>query len=337
MVYCCSCERLSRTNRFFLPPRWATLSLRYTLISQISLLQIHHITSLGQAVLKYSEVYHHLGCLQYDPIHQGRPLWPAEYCIRLSCQDSLLFRCNRCPSSLYDAEPEEVMVSPEPHLGTRPTWVALLLTSLRSALTDAEKKAYIDAELCLMDLPAKLGTIDGAINRWDELMWGHIVQSNVMHDTGSFLPWHRLYMRAHEVMLQTECGYTGSQPYWDEQQTVLDIAAGSTLGDDAIFDTDTGFGGDGSGTDSCIADGPFVNLTLHLNHTSNYASYCLSRNLNSAGIQQANSTYQDACFASADYAAAWLCYKAKPHTAGHSAIAGTVSVDYTQMLHGSLC
>lgn len=175
-----------------------------------------------------------------------------------------------------------------------------------------------------MSSPPKVGTIEGALNRWDELMWSHIVQSNVMHDTGSFLPWHRLYVRAHEIMLQTECNYTGAQPYWDTQQTASDVAAGIPFNSSEIFDPVTGFGGDG-GDDGCITDGPFVNLTLHMNHTSNFANYCLSRSLSVAGIATGNASYVDACFASTDYATAWLCYKAMPHTAGHASIGGTVS------------
>lgn len=176
-----------------------------------------------------------------------------------------------------------------------------------------------------MSSPPKTGTIEGAINRWDELHYSHIVQTNVMHDTGSFLPWHRLYMRAHELLLQTECNYTGGQPYWDEQATVADMAAGAAFADAAVFDAATGFGGSGAGTDACVADGPFANLTLHMNRTTNYAEYCLSRSFNPTALASANSTYVDACFASADYAAAWLCYKAKPHVAGHASVAGTVS------------
>lgn len=159
-------------------------------------------------------------------------------------------------------------------------------------------------------------------------MWVHITQSNIMHDTGSFLPWHRLYVRAHEILLQTECNYTGAQPYWNEQETVLDMAAGIPYNASDVFDPDTGFGGDGAGDDECVADGPFANLTLHLNHTSNFANYCLSRSFNEAGIETANSTYLDACFESEDYAAAWLCYKAKPHTAGHAGVGGTVSTSH---------
>lgn len=53
-------------------------------------------------------------------------------------------------------------------------------TVARHNLTDAEKKEYLDAELCLMNSPAKSG-IEVAQNRWDELTYAHLVQSNFMH------------------------------------------------------------------------------------------------------------------------------------------------------------
>lgn len=95
-------------------------------------------------------------------------------------------------------------------------------------MTDVEKRAYIDAELCLMSLPATMG-FNGSTNRFEDLMYVHIDQTNVVHDVvsiqifllalqtltsfqGAFLPWHRLYMWAHENALRTECNYTGTQP-----------------------------------------------------------------------------------------------------------------------------
>ncbi|KAK7718911.1 hypothetical protein SLS57_006021 [Botryosphaeria dothidea] len=184
-------------------------------------------------------------------------------------------------------------------------------------LSNTEKAAYIDAELCLMSSPPKLD-IEGALNRWDEVMYAHVVQSNIIHDVGAFLPWHRLYMRAHEILLQTECNYTGAQPYWEE---VLDVTA---LNESSVFDPDTGFGGNGVGDDGCVADGPFQNLTLHINQTSNYANYCLSRDFSSTSFQTANQTYIDACYASGNYSEAWQCYKKNPHTAGHAGVGGTM-------------
>jgi tyrosinase len=124
-------------------------------------------------------------------------------------------------------------------------------------------------------------------------------------------------MRVHEYLLQSECGYEGGQPYWNE---VLDMDA---LNNSVLFDPDTGFGGDGDGAD-CVTDGPFVNLTLHLNSSSTDASYCLSRSFNQQGFQSGQQEYIDACFNTTTYVDAFECYQSNPHTAGHSAIGGTV-------------
>lgn len=124
-------------------------------------------------------------------------------------------------------------------------------------------------------------------------------------------------MRVHEYLLQSECGYEGGQPYWNE---VLDMDA---LNQSVVFDPDTGFGGEGG---DCVTDGPFVNLTLHINSTSNYANDCLTRPFNSNGFQTGQQQYIDECFASENYTAAFECYQVNPHTAGHSAVGGTVSL-----------
>lgn len=47
-------------------------------------------------------------------------------------------------------------------------------------MEDAEKQAYIDAELCLINTPGVLG-LDGAQSLFDELQYCHVWQSNVIH------------------------------------------------------------------------------------------------------------------------------------------------------------
>lgn len=190
-----------------------------------------------------------------------------------------------------------------------------------TALTNDEKKAYLDAELCLMNLPAKAG-FPGAQTRWDDLQFAHINSTNVVHDVGGFLPWHRLYMYTHLTLLQTECNYTGVQPYWEE---LLDS---DNLTASAIFDTEYGFGGNGNGTDECIIDGPFANITLHLGPIYEVTDHCISRSLNSDAIKWANQTYLDIVFAAQNYSAAWPLFSSWPHTAGHAAISG-VMLDVT--------
>ncbi|OJI96468.1 hypothetical protein ASPVEDRAFT_78237 [Aspergillus versicolor CBS 583.65] len=184
-------------------------------------------------------------------------------------------------------------------------------------LTYSQKKAYIDADLCLMKSPPKLD-VRGAQNIWDELQYVHILQSNVVHFTGSFLPWHRLFMHAHDYLQRTECNYTGPQPYWDE---ILDMGA---LNESIVFDPNTGFGGNGAGNDLCVADGPFVNLTLHLTQFSNDANYCLSRNFNQTAFQDGNKSNLDACFSKATYSDAWPCWSTSPHGAAHLGVNGVM-------------
>jgi tyrosinase len=173
-----------------------------------------------------------------------------------------------------------------------------------------------------MNSPTQLD-IEGALHRWDEVHYGHIAQSNVIHDTGSFLPWHRLYMRAHELLLQTECGYEGAQPYWDELSDVTNL---ESVANASVFDVDTGFGSGAVDSDGCITTGPFINLTLHLSQYSSSDNYCLSRSLSQTGFDNAEQANVDTCYASANYSVAWQCYKAKVHGAGHAGVGGVVSV-----------
>ncbi|KAL1651067.1 hypothetical protein SLS61_005584 [Didymella pomorum] len=86
-----------------------------------------------------------------------------------------------------------------------------------STLCDDEKKAYIDAVQCLAKLPAKTptGIAAGAKNRYDDLVATHINQTLSIHGTGNFLSWHRYFTWAYEHILQTECGYNGTQPYYN--------------------------------------------------------------------------------------------------------------------------
>lgn len=78
-------------------------------------------------------------------------------------------------------------------------------------LSDGDKRAYLDAELCLMKTPAALG-LRGARTRFDELQSVHIFQAEIAHFVGQFFPFHRLFMHAHETLLEQVCGYKAGQP-----------------------------------------------------------------------------------------------------------------------------
>ncbi|KAL4955939.1 hypothetical protein BDW69DRAFT_182115 [Aspergillus filifer] len=162
-------------------------------------------------------------------------------------------------------------------------------------MTDAEKSAFIDAELCLMSSPTKLN-IEGALNRWDELVYVHIAQSNFIHSV-------------------TECDYTGGHPYWYES---LDVGA---LNASSVFDPDTGFGGEG---DDCVNDGPFKHLRLHINQTSTQDDSCLHRSFDPESFLLAGDEYVDACMETDNYEDAWNCFIENPHVAGHFGVGGTM-------------
>lgn len=104
--------------------------------------------------------------------------------------------------------------------------------------------------------------------------------------------------------------------YWEES---LDVA---NLAGSIVFDPDTGFGGNSNG--SCITDGPFTQLELHITQSTNYANYCLTRDFNTDGFQGATPSNVSSCYNSTTYEAAYTCYKSSPHTAGHAGVGGTM-------------
>lgn len=135
-------------------------------------------------------------------------------------------------------------------------------------LTDAEKAEYIRAATCLRGLPkAKYADIDAVTTRMDDLVYTHFSLNTEIHFVANFLPWHRWYVKLHEDLLRDECGFTGTQPYWDWS---IDADALNTP-NSPVFDPVTGFGGDGKRTGSdvpgfqrCVVDGPFANTNLTL-------------------------------------------------------------------------
>lgn len=135
-------------------------------------------------------------------------------------------------------------------------------------LTDAEKAEYIRAAVCLRGLPkAKYAAIDAVTTRMDDLVYTHFSLNTEIHFVANFLPWHRWYVQLHEDLLRDECGFTGTQPYWDWS---IDADAVNTP-NSPVFDPVTGFGGDGKRTGSdvpgfqrCVVDGPFANTNLTL-------------------------------------------------------------------------
>ncbi|UQC90160.1 uncharacterized protein CLUP02_15690 [Colletotrichum lupini] len=152
--------------------------------------------------------------------------------------------------------------------------------SSREAFSSQERKDYISAVQCLLTSPSKSDPefAPGARNRYDDFVAVHINQTTKIHGTGNFLTWHRYFVWAYEEALRNECGYKGSQPYWNwlkyqddlRKSPVFDGSDTSLSGDGAFLQHNgsvSGAGaivlpsGDGGG---CVTSGPFKNMTVNL-------------------------------------------------------------------------
>jgi len=145
-------------------------------------------------------------------------------------------------------------------------------------ISAAEKKAYIAAMLCIMKKPSKLDPtkFPGAKTRYDDFVVVHMNQTLSIHNTGSFLSWHRYYTWTFERVLQQECGYNGTQPYWDWGRWAQDPEKSP------IFDgSDTSLSGNGEKTQhkasgivpagnggGCVKTGPFKDMVVRLGPVS---------------------------------------------------------------------
>ncbi|KAK5659246.1 hypothetical protein OQA88_1338 [Cercophora sp. LCS_1] len=152
-------------------------------------------------------------------------------------------------------------------------------------LSKPERRSYIVAVKCLQAKPSLLDPISfpGAKSLFDDFVAIHLMQTMNIHLSGTFLTWHRYFTHVFEERLRTDCGYTGTVPYWEWGLDVSNPAASP------IFDgSDTSLGGNGDffphdglilteplnetalipqppGTGGgCVTTGPFANMTVHI-------------------------------------------------------------------------
>ena len=78
-------------------------------------------------------------------------------------------------------------------------------------LASAEQFAYLDAEICLMNLPAQTG-LAAVTSRYSDLEALYQNLTAIIHDVGQFLPWHRYFVHVHHEILKTQCNYGGPVP-----------------------------------------------------------------------------------------------------------------------------
>ena len=118
-----------------------------------------------------------------------------------------------------------------------------------TSLTDTERKQHIDTIL-------KVSAKGGEYRReYEQLINQHYTLfSGAIHEKEHFLPWHRYYILRYEnLMRKADCTFTAT--YWDWS---LDSREPFSTGADNVWNSHSGFGGDGVKTDqNCVLDGPF--------------------------------------------------------------------------------
>ncbi|KAI6351064.1 hypothetical protein MCOR25_010172 [Pyricularia grisea] len=99
-----------------------------------------------------------------------------------------------------------------------------------------------------------------------------------IHGTGNFLTWHRYITWAYETALREECGYKGTQPYWNwfhsaDDMTKSPVFDGSdtSLGGNGEFKEHNGTVGGGGAIfipsgegGGCVTTGPFANFSANI-------------------------------------------------------------------------
>ncbi|KAF9785224.1 Di-copper centre-containing protein [Thelephora terrestris] len=117
----------------------------------------------------------------------------------------------------------------------------------RSLCAD-ERAAWINAVKCLASLPhdpkiapivdptlSLIPPLNPDSSYFDDIVYTHMDLNVLIHNTGFFLPWHRLYVQALEDGMRLKCGYDGVQPYWDWTKDTSDIYH-STVFSDSDYD-----------------------------------------------------------------------------------------------------
>ncbi|KAF4840646.1 Tyrosinase-like protein orsC [Colletotrichum siamense] len=228
------------------------------------------------------------------------------------------------------------------------------MLATRRSLSVAERTSYLKAVKCMLRKPALTSKVDlpGVQNRFEDFMGDHIRQTNDTHFVGLFYPRHRLLVWAYEQEIRA-CGFRGAQPYWDWS---LDSGSAEDFFNSPVFDTKTGFGGNGeflpfntSGlspllpiTDGkvpsaiadrsgggCVHDGPFANMTIHMGPgpSTAYKAQCVRRdfvpsNFMASASVEAVSTGMDY----ADFGSFTRQTELTVHGAGHVGVGGLYGV-----------
>ena len=94
----------------------------------------------------------------------------------------------------------------------------------------------------------------------------------------------------------------------------------------SIFSADTGFGGNGNGSNNnwCITNGPFVDYKNPIGPGYKLNDHCISRQINDGMSLLAASSVVDQCMNQTTFLTFWFCVETFPHAAGHGGVGADV-------------
>ncbi|KXJ85958.1 hypothetical protein Micbo1qcDRAFT_127042 [Microdochium bolleyi] len=182
-----------------------------------------------------------------------------------------------------------------------------------------QRKAFLDAVVCLWNAPPRGISRGAATNRYEELVWVHQQMVRQVHQSGIFLFWHRYYVNVFESMLRQECRYPAaySMPWWDETRDAGNFAASGLF-------TAEYFGAlpqISNGQGRCVSNGPFARRTINIG-----GRRCLSRGENRSLTRQVTAAFVNSCNSRSTFAQMRECTEYGPHAYGHNGL-GPVMAD----------
>jgi tyrosinase len=78
-------------------------------------------------------------------------------------------------------------------------------------MSKEDRKAYQQAITCLMRTPTRNKDQDSRLSAWDDYGVLHYYQTPYVHNSATFLLWHRHYNWVLEQDMMKTCGYKGVQ------------------------------------------------------------------------------------------------------------------------------
>lgn len=187
--------------------------------------------------------------------------------------------------------------------------------------SNSDRHALTDGIKCLMNKPAS-GNFPPARNRYEDFVRVHQMYSPNIHNNAKFLLWHRYFLWTFEQVLRDECGFNRAFVWWDETKDAGQFAKSTMFSPDYFGSLP----GPTNGAGTCIRDGAFKDITLHIGPGTGQSDHCLSRAVDESATAQCSKDFENYCMSRTAYPDFESCWEFGPHGYGHNGI-GSVMAD----------